>query len=161
MTSIVPFIPSNTVTPAFFADLDGRPHRVVITWNVSAQRYYINVYDTNGLWIITVPIMTTPPARSIASLVFDPFQHVMVAKMVDPQFWPIPLTTAGINISPGTMVDYTLEQFQPFILNRKFRCLQIDELTFTFPIAKNPGPIIVMGNVSRMLNMVNGVFKFS
>jgi hypothetical protein len=160
MTTIIPFLPSNIITPTINVTLDGIDHEVKITWNVSAQRYYINVYNKDtGAWIITTALVSTPPARNVQSVVYDPFLNAVVVQFVDPSHWPIPLT--GPITKPGTMIDYTLEGFQPSTYNGKFRSLHINPLTFTFPMLTDPGPVVILGRVSRLLSMVDTVFQRS
>jgi len=160
MSTIIPFIPSNITTPQIDVTLDGNSCYILITWNVSAQRYYINIYDkaTQG-WIITVPLISSPPPRNLQSVRYDPFLSSVVAQLVDPSWWPIP--SYGPATPPGLMVDYTLENFQPDTYNGKFRCMHIDSMTFTFPMPNNPGPLVVMGRVNRILNMVESVMQTS
>jgi hypothetical protein len=160
MTTVVPFVPSNLRTPSFIATLDGVDHNIEITWNVAALRYYVNVYrQDNNAWIITVPLIASPPGRGVSSAVYDPFLNAVVVKFLDPSLWPLPLG-AGI-AKPGTIIEYTLEEFQPNTYNGRYRCLHLNDTTFTFPMPQNPGPLIVMGRVSRLLNMVDTVFRTS
>jgi hypothetical protein len=139
-------------------NLDGLDYNVTVTWNVSAQRYYINVYDQNGEWIITVPLVSSPPARSVKKVVYDPFLNLVIVQMTDPTSWPVPLSSAGLATPPGTIIDYTLLGFNPNTYNGKFRCLHLDSSTFTFPISTNPGPVTFLGTISRMLNMIEPLF---
>lgn len=161
MTTIIPFVPSNRIAPRFNATFDGNPYTVVMTWNISAQRYYINVYTVDGTWVVTVPLFQTPPARAVNLASWDPLQKLMTIEMLPPSEWPVPLPPGGAVIKPGTIVDYTLQGFQPATYNGIFRSLQLDGITFTFPLATDPGPLVVVGNVNRMLNMVAGVFQNS
>jgi hypothetical protein len=159
MTTIIPFLPSNITAPIFTATFDGATYRVVITWNISAQRFYVNIYDQGGMWIVTVPLFQSPPARAVNSVSYDIIRRVMTIEMDDPSHWPIPLNTGGTGTKPGTMVDYTLENFDPPVLNAKWRSIQLNETTFSFPLADDPGAINIVGSVSRYLNMVNGLFQ--
>jgi hypothetical protein len=161
MTTIIPFLPSNIRAPRFVAQFDGDDHNVIITWNISAQRYYVNVYDSTGVWIITIPLIQTPPTRKIESLIYDRARNIVVATMSSPTEWPVPLSPAGIVTKPGTIVDYTLENFTPTTYNGKQRSMQLDNVTFSYPVTQDPGPIQIYGTVSRILNMVSGVFKTS
>lgn len=161
MSTIIPFIPSLIKAPTIPVTLDGDPYNVVVTWNVSAQRYYINVYDTTGTWILTTALTSTPPARDVASAVYDPFLSQMTVTMVDPSLWPVPLSHEGLATPPGTMIDYTLAGFTPDTYNGLFRGLQINPTTFIFPMNTDPGPVVVMGKVHRLMNMVQSVFSIS
>ena len=158
MTTVLPFIPSNIRTPTIPMTLDGVNCNVTITFNVSAQRYYINVYDQNGDWIITVPLVSSPPGRNVQSAYYDPFLNIVTVTMVDPSLWPVPLAKEGINIRPGLMVDYTLLGFTPDTYNGKFRCMHIDAITFTFPMPTDPGQVQILGTVNRLLNMIEPLF---
>jgi hypothetical protein len=159
MTTIIPFTPSNIRAPTYRATLDGNDYNIVVTWNVSAKRYYINVYTLNGLWIITTALVSSPPGRAVESAVYDPFLNAVEVTLVDPYLWPCPLP--GPVTKPGTMVDYTLDNFQPNTYNGKFRCLHLTLQKFTFPMPTDPGPLIVLGRVNRVLSMVDTVFKRS
>ena len=158
MTTIIPFLPSNLFTPKFRATLDGNDYDIKITWNVSAQRYYVNVYDLSGNWTVTVPMIQSPPARAVNRLVYDPLRLVMTVELVAPPFWPVPIGSTGTFSPPGTIVDYYLENFDPTVLNAKWRCLHINDTYFSFPLDTNPGQINILGSVSRYLNMVEGLF---
>jgi hypothetical protein len=139
--------------------LDGNTYNSVLTWNVSALRYYVNIYDTTGRWIITIPLISSPPARKVQDIVYDPFLNAVVVTLVPPNEWPIPLP--GPMTKPGTIIDYTLEGFQPATYNGKFRSLHINDTMFTFPMDFDPGPIVILGRVSRLLNMVESVMQIS
>ena len=78
---------------------------------------------------------------------------------MDPSLWPVPL--GGPITQPGTIIYYTLDSFQPSTYNGRFRCLHINELSFTLPMPRDPGPLITLGQVSRLLNMVDTVFNIS
>jgi hypothetical protein len=158
MTTIIPFLPSNLFAPNFTVTLDGSPYNVIVTWNISAQRYYINIYGSNGTWVITVPLFQSPPARAVNGLVYDPLRRVMTVELVAPPLWPVPIGSTGTATPPGTIVDYTLENFDPALLNTKWRCLHINDTFFSFPLVNNPGQINILGSVSRYLNMVSGLF---
>jgi hypothetical protein len=159
MTTIIPFLPSNIMTPEFRARLDGNDYTIRITWNISAQRYYINVYAQDGTWVITVPLISTPPARNVANASYDPFLNSVIIELVPPDQWPVPAT--GPTTKPGTMIDYTLEGFQPNTYNGRFRSLHVNNTMFTFSMPQDPGPLVILGRVSRLLNMVDTVFTTS
>lgn len=158
MSTIIPFLPSNLFVPTFPVTLDGQDYEITVTWNVSAQRYYVNVYATDGTWIVTVPMVQSAPARAVNGLVYDPLRLVMTVELVAPPDWPVPIGSLGTFSPPGTVVDYYLENFDPAVLNAKWRCLHINDVYFSFPLATNPGQINVLGSVSQYINMVGGLF---
>jgi hypothetical protein len=161
MTTVIPFLPSNLFPPKFRANFDGDDFDVIITWNVSAQRYYVNIYGFDNQWIVTVPLVQTPPSRAIQSATYDNLRRVMLVQMVDPSQWPVPLASAGLLTPPGTIVDYTLENFDPVVLNAKWRTLQVTPTLFSFSLDADPGGINILGTVGRLMNMIDGIFQTS
>lgn len=158
MTTVIPFIPSNLSAPHFLAAFDGTTYNVVVTWNVSAQRYYVNVNDLNGRWITTVPMFASPPGRPVEAISWDVGAKLVTVRLVDPSLWPNPMAPGGIAV-PGTIVEYTLENFTPTTYNGEFRCLQIDPVTFSFPLDTDPGTVKIVGSASRILSMMRGIFQ--
>jgi hypothetical protein len=161
MTTIIPFVPSNITTPKISVTLDGNPYTIFITWNVSAQRYYINVYDQSGNWIVTTALVSTPPARGVLNAVYDPFLNAVTVQLVDPSLWPVPLGNAGLLTPPGTIINYTMSGFSPSTYNGKFRCVHENQVTFSFPMPNDPGEIVILGTVNRMLDMIDPLFAIS
>jgi hypothetical protein len=161
VTTIIPFLPSNLVVPTFVATLDGDTYKVAVSWNIAAQRYYIDVYDSDDAWVVTVPLVATPPARKIESITYDPFRGVVTAQFVPPSQWPVPLLPSGLVTDPGTVVDYTLENFNPTVFNGLFRSIHINQLSFSFELVPNPGDVQVYGTVSRYMNLIGGLFTTS
>jgi hypothetical protein len=151
MATIIPFIPSNFATPKIAVTLDGQPYQLVMTWNVSAQRYYVNVYAVDGTWVTTVPLFGSPVGEAINAISYDALRGAVTMTKSVP----------GLPRKPGQMVDYTLSNFQPGTYNGKQRCLTIDNSNFSFPSAADPGQVVVMGSVHRILNMVAGLFTTS
>jgi hypothetical protein len=161
MSTVIPFVPSNIRVPSFTVTLDSDDYTIKVTWNVSAQRYYLNIYSTDGTWIITTPLVSCPPGRDVELVSWDSTRRVLTVQMVDPSLWPIPLSAGGEVTSPGQMIDYTLEGFQPDTYNGTFRCLHMNETTFSLSMETDPGQIIVLGNVNRLMNMVQTIFQTS
>jgi hypothetical protein len=161
LTTIIPFVPSNISAPEYLVRLDGTNYKLIVTWNVSASRYYINIYTTDGQWVLTTALVSSPPARPVQNITFDPFLNIMRVQMADPSQWPVPLAKGGALTKPGTIVDYTLMGFSPNNYNGRFRSLQINQTTFTFSMNVHPPPLVVKGTVHRLLNMIGTVFKTS
>jgi hypothetical protein len=161
MATFIPFTPSNLFVPSFVANFDGDDYTVKISWNISAQRFYINIYAGDGTWIVTVPLIQSPPSRGVASVAWDILQGTVSVQMVDPSLWPIPLSPAALGTPPGTIIEYTLENFVPDTYNGKFRGLHINPTLFTIPMTSDPGQAQILGSVSRHLNMVAGIFNTS
>jgi len=159
MATVIPFIPSNIILPSFVATLDGDDYTVKVTWNISAQRFYINLYAQDGSWVTTVPLIQSPPARQVLSADWDILQGILTVVMVDPSLWPVPLSTEGTATKPGTIQNFTLENFVPNNYNGTFRGLMLNPTTFTIPMITDPGTATILGSVSRYLNMAAGIFQ--
>jgi uncharacterized protein DUF6983 len=65
MTTYVAFQPQPNVVFQFQATLDGNLYTISLTWNVYGQRYYVNVYDTQNNWIVTIALIGSPPNYNI------------------------------------------------------------------------------------------------
>jgi hypothetical protein len=150
VTTVIPFRPSNIKAPSFTANLDGADYTCIATWNLAAQRYYLNVYDLDNNWIITVPIFASPPGDPVDVISYNPLSGLVTVTR-----------RYAFRHRPGTIIRYTLSGFQPNTYNGLFRCLILDDLSFSFPVQTDPGQATVLGTVNRILNMVAGLFQFS
>ena len=75
----IPFRPLGSEAPNFMVELDAMMHRVTVTWNVSAQRFYFNLYDPMGIWLVTAPLIETGPGLNIGEMFYDaPLRSVVV-----------------------------------------------------------------------------------
>jgi hypothetical protein len=149
MTTYIPFVPSNVNAPRIALQLDWQDITMIPTWNVAAQRYFINLFTVDGVWICTVPMIETAPGQRVLAMTYDDAQGVLVGRMENPM-WR----------STGQIVDYTLEDFTPTAINGMQQCLTLADQRFSFA-APNPGVISVMGYASRYENMVAGYFQYS
>lgn len=149
MTTYLPFRASNTNAPRLTVTLDYQDITMIVTWNVASQRYFINLYTLDGVWVCTVPLVETSRGQRVLEMVYDPFQGVLIGKMEAPMYR-----------TPGQIVDYTLEDFSPTQINGLKQCLTLVDQRFAFP-ATDPGVINVMGHASRYMNMIQGYFQYS
>lgn len=62
MTTYVQFTPSTTSSPPFqfTATVGSTDYTVTVTWNVYGQRWYINIYDSDGTRLKTQPMIGSP-----------------------------------------------------------------------------------------------------
>lgn len=66
MTTYVKFTPSTTSNFQFALTLDGQAYTCIVNWNLYGQRYYINIYDLNQNWIVTLPLISSPDDYDIS-----------------------------------------------------------------------------------------------
>jgi hypothetical protein len=135
--------------PRLTVQLDYQDITMMVTWNVAAQRYFINLYTLDGVWVCTVPLVETSNGQQVLAMTYDPDQGVLIGKMTAPMRRP-----------PGQIVDYMLENFSPVSINGPQQCLTLADQRFSFA-APDPGVISVMGHASRYQNMVKGYFQYS
>lgn len=59
-TIYVQFNPTANANFQFQAIFDGQNYIVIVTWNLFGQRFYINIYDTSGNLILSMPVIGSP-----------------------------------------------------------------------------------------------------
>ena len=84
-TTFILFKPSSLNPFQFQATLDGSIYTVVVTWNLFGQRYYISIYNLNGVLIVSLPMVSSPPSYNI-SLTKGYFTTQLVWRGVNGQF---------------------------------------------------------------------------
>lgn len=148
MPALIAFRPSNVMAPRFQPMLAGTIYSAIVTWNLSAQRWYLNVYAGDGTWVLTTAIAETPQGEAIASMTYDAHQGVMICTLVNPHYRPV-----------GQIVQYTITGMQPGTLNARYDCLMIDAARFSFPVAADPGQVVTLGTANRLFDLMSGRVK--
>lgn len=85
MTTVTPFTPSAVAPFQFQPTLDGAVYTVIVTWNLYARRFYINVYDLQSNLIFTLPLIGSP-LNSDISLTKGYFTSTLVYREPSSQF---------------------------------------------------------------------------
>lgn len=62
----IPFTPAQNRPFQFQAVFDGRAHTVIVTWGLSGQRYYVNIYTLQGVRVLTIPMVGSPVGYDIS-----------------------------------------------------------------------------------------------
>jgi hypothetical protein len=65
MTTFVDFVPSQQAPFQFQATFDTNLYTVYCTWNMSGQRYYVNVYDLGNNLVACLPQVGSPQGYDI------------------------------------------------------------------------------------------------
>lgn len=60
--TVIPFTPTSAGPFQFGATLDGQQYVCNVTWNLWAQRWYLNVYTTEGAVVLARALVASPPA---------------------------------------------------------------------------------------------------
>ena len=73
MTTLVTFAPASNQPFQFNATLDGQNYTCVITWNLWAQRWYLNIYSLNPITLVVCKALIASPPNYPINLVFGYF----------------------------------------------------------------------------------------
>lgn len=63
--TVYPFTPNVSSPFQFQPTLDGITYTVLVTWNVTAQRYYLNLYGLDGARVATIALVGSPSDSDI------------------------------------------------------------------------------------------------
>ena len=98
MTDYINFQPFDTGPFQFQATLDGTQYNIVVTYNVYGQRYYVNIYSTQGALIVARPMVGSPTEYD-TSLTKGYFTSTLVYRTSNQQFEisATPRTTNGLS----------------------------------------------------------------
>jgi hypothetical protein len=69
MTTYITFSPSPTQPFQFSATLDGTTYNVIVTWNLAAQRWYLNIYNLNGTLFLAIARIGSPLGDEVVNMV--------------------------------------------------------------------------------------------
>ena len=148
MTTIYPFTPNNQGPFQFSPELDGNTYNVQVTWSLFGARYYVNVYDLAQNLIVALPMIGSPSAYNLASL-----------------SWSHGLVTAETTEHHGYLInsttDLVISGAAPDNYNGTVSAFIIDQSTFQYDVAQDPGPATTTGNVVFNINLVAGYFDTS
>lgn len=142
MSTLVQFTPSTNQAFNFQATLGGTPCNVTVLWNVSGQRYYVQVADLSGNVLLFRPMSASGP--------------VLQAQFT----WALGTATAVTalphNVPIGSVANaYASKTESGF--DGQYQLLATGANTLTYPLATNPNePGPVAGNVSFALNLTQG-----
>jgi hypothetical protein len=65
MITYTPFTPTYVDNFQFQPTLDGEQYNLIVTWNLSRQDWYINLYTLGGTLVTSQPLIGSPPAEDI------------------------------------------------------------------------------------------------
>ena len=79
-TTVTPFTPTSNQAFQFNPTLDGVVYTCSVTWNLSGQRWYLNIYTLQGVLVLSRALIASPPGQPINLL----FGYFFTSTMV---FW--------------------------------------------------------------------------
>lgn len=146
MTTLIPFTPSSGGPFQFQPILDGNTYTAFVTSNLSGNRYYVNLYDLNGNWIFTLPLIGSDAALTLASLT-----------------WAIGVVTATTELehgyAVGSTIKLTISGAVADSYNGTVLALITGPMTFTYPIPTVLDDATIPGTVNYNINMAAGYFQ--
>ena len=152
MTTYTPFLPTATVPFQFAPTLDGAQYTLVVTWGLAGQRWYVNLYDQNGVLVFYLPLIGSVSPAPTASLTYDGVSQLATVTTVSPH---------GLMI--GSIVDMTISGVSPAGYNGVFTMEVVSgPSTLTYTLPTDPGgPATVQGSIGRDINIAAGYFQTS
>lgn len=152
MTTYTPFLPTATAAFQFQPTLDGAPYTLIVTWGLAGQRWYVNLYDQNGVRIVTLPLIASGNPAPTASLTWDGVRQKVTVTTAAPH---------GLMI--GSVVEMTVSGVSPAGYNGVFHMEVVSgPSTLTYPLATDPGgPATSQGSIGRDINIGGGYFQTS
>ncbi len=152
MTTYTPFLPTATVPFQFTPTLDGAQYTLVVTWGLAGQRWYVNLYDQNGVLIFYLPLIASGNPTPTASLTYDGVSQLATVTTVSPH---------GLAI--GSIVEMTISGVTPSGYNGVFAMEVVSgPSTLKYSLAPDPGgPATAQGSIGRDINIGAGYFETS
>lgn len=75
----------NYINFEFQADFDSDTYNVIVTWSIYGERYYVNIFDTSNVRVVTIPLIGSPNDYDI-SLTAGYFTSKLVYRESSRQF---------------------------------------------------------------------------
>ena len=150
MTTYVPFLPTATAPFSFTALLDGAQYGVIVTWNIFEQRWFVNIYASNNVLSLAIPMIGSPPPLPLAAP--GSFPLPLLPQVTTPGAsgltWYAGVATA-VAAAPhgytvGSVQDLTISAVPPDTSGGgfygAFECIITSPTAFTYPLIIEPAP---------------------
>jgi hypothetical protein len=115
-------------------------------WNVSGQRWYLNLKDLSGNLIVNLPIIASPPSRNLQAL-----SWVRGASLA--------VTALPHGFKLGSTIRLSVADCLPVAYNGIINALITGTMTFSYPLTADPGQATVLGTAGFEVNLVGGYFS--
>ena len=147
MTTLVPFVPSQSAPFTFSPTLDGTVYTAIVTWNFwdLGGRWYVNLYDQSQTRVFTLPLIGSQAQTTASSMTW-------AAGVVT-------VTVPGtLPYSIGAIAPYTIANAVPSAYNGAFQCAITGPMTFTYALTDDPGLCTAPGAFSIDVSLTGGYF---
>lgn len=138
-----PFSPSTQQNQTFNPVLGNNTYTAVITWNFFGQRWYLNLYDSNGNLIISTAVVGSQDPQEISSITWA--DNVVSVDTVSPHWLPIG-STAMLYLSGNVPTAY----------NGLWLCDITGPNSFSFALTTDPGIATTAGAFGSVIDLSAG-----
>lgn len=142
---IFQFTPDIGQNQSFQPILDGNIYAAAITWNIFAQRWYLNLSDLNGNLIIYRAVSSSADPAAIANISWS--QGIVTVVTEAPHFLGLGVV-AELNISDNSPAGY----------NGIVDCNVTGPNTFTYALTADPGQQTQVGHFGSVVDLTDGAF---
>jgi hypothetical protein len=149
MTTIFPFQPTAQTPPfQFQPTLDSAVYTGIVMWNVTGQRWYLSLYDLSNNLIFSLPLIGSPTGSAIESISW--LEGIVTV-----------VTDVPHGFLQGAVVNLVIAGCAPVALNGNISAFIIDEVTFEYSLASDPGGATALGTATYNINLAGGYFTTS
>lgn len=146
--AVFDFAPSTLAPFQFAPTLDGQIYTAIVTWNLFAQRWYLNLYTLGGALIVSTALIGSNVGVTLSAIAWD--LGAVTATTSAPHRYPI-----------GATLNLAISGVAPAGYNGSVSALVTGPRTFTYPLAAFPGLAAVLGAVAYDINLVGAYFASS
>lgn len=146
MTQFIDFTQPAGSNFQFQAQFDGSIYTVIVTSSLFGARNYVNIYGLSGNLIVSRPMIGSPSAVLLSSIVND--SKTAIATTSLPHLLPI-----------GSLLNLTIAGVTPTDYNGTFACRVLNETQFSFQLLTDPSDAISLGNMAYNVNLAGGYFS--
>jgi hypothetical protein len=145
VSTTVQFAPSTSGPFTFQPVIGGVQYNATVTWNVFAQRYYLNLFDTSGNRVLTTAIVATGP-QIAATLTWNDLGGGIAQA----------LTASPHNVPVGRLVNLYISQTDSSY-DGAWQALATGPNTITFALSNPNESQPLGGQVNFNVNLVQSL----
>jgi hypothetical protein len=142
----IDFVPSAITAPQFQVQLDGNTYNVVLTVNLSGQRYYVSIYQLDGTLVVCQPLYGSPVGIPILS---SSWANGTVS---------IVTGVANHGLAKNSTVNLTISGMSPDAYNGQYECFVTSRIGFSYDLSADPGQSVMQGSANQNFSLTQGYF---
>jgi hypothetical protein len=142
------FLPSTQNVFQFQPTLDGALYTASVPWNLSGQRYYLNLFALDGTRIFTLPLIGSRDAVGLEDITWA--NGIVTATTVDPHGYMM-----------GKTIDLHVLGCLPTGYNGRVKALVTGLSEVQYQLTEDPGPFTQLGVIDWVVDLAAGYFEDS